>query len=235
MPERDPNEGHRKRLREHFLKSGASGFSDHELLELLLTFAIPRRDVKPIAKDLMAKCGDLAGVLGAPLDIVRQVSGIGDAACVLVRLAAAILPESQRPERRQKRRSAQTVEDAVESVRSLLHGSREEQLHILLLDAQNRVMATEVVASGTADRFTVYPRQILEVALVHRAAAFILAHNHPSGEAAPSEADRELTKRIAAAAESVGVRLVDHLVLGQHSMYSFREREQELWRAEGRQ
>jgi len=156
------------------------------------------------------------------------VAGVGDAACVLIRLAAALLPESQRPERRPKRRSAQTVEEAVQSVRDLVHGRREEQLHVLLLDAQNRVMATEVVAQGTADQFTVYPRQILEVVLSHRAAGFILAHNHPSGAARPSEADRELTRRVLSAAVSLGVRFVDHLVLGRTSQYSFGQSEPAL-------
>ncbi|MEW6364078.1 MAG: UPF0758 domain-containing protein [Acidobacteriota bacterium] len=140
--------GHRKRLRARFLSSGASAFSDHELIELLLTYAIPRRDVKPIAKQLLAECGSVAGVLAAPDEVLLRVPGVGPAALVLIRLAAALRFEAARPERLSRRKRITSPAEAASYLGESFLGAREEEVRILHLDPKNGVLGHEVIARG---------------------------------------------------------------------------------------
>lgn len=223
--------GHRDRLRRRFLSSGAGAFADHELVELLLTYAIPRRDVKPLAKRLIRECGSVAGVLGAPDDLLLGIPGLGQSGLVLIRLASALRSEASRPERRAARQRIASAEDAAKYLGQFLVEEREEQVHLLLLDAKNGVLAHDVVARGTPDEATLYPRKILERALTARASAVLIAHNHPSGDPVPSGADEALTAAIARSLAAAGLRFLDHIVLGHGSHFSFRSAKPELFTA----
>lgn len=216
-------EGHRERLRQRFLQAGAGAFADHELLELLLTYAVLRKDVKPVAKALLEECGDLAGVFGAPTDLLETIPGIGPTAVALIRLVAEIPAEMWKGERRRTRRKVSTLEDAIKAVRTLVGARREEEFYVILLDAKNQVLGQERLVQGTVDRVAVFPRKVLELALSRRAAAILIAHNHPSGDPLPSKQDRELTSAMKRAAKAVEIRFLDHLIMAGDKTYSFHQ------------
>lgn len=208
---------------------GSRAFADHELLELLLTYAIPRRDVKPIAKRLLAECGSIAGVLGAPDEVLLGIHGIGPSAIVLIRLASALRSEASRPERLSTRNRIGSPQEAALYLGESLLGGREEEVHLVLLDSKNGVLGHEIIARGTADEAQLYPRKILERALATRASGVLIAHNHPSGDPLPSDADSALTTVVARALAAAGLRFLDHLVLGGSRHYSFRSMRPDLF------
>ena len=214
--------GHRERLRERFRRAGAEGLHDYELLELLLTYAIPRKDVKPLAKELIKKFGGLSGVLDAKQEELEEVPGLGPRSATLIRLVkelhGAYLAEQM--EHRDLLSSPQTV---VDFARVKLAGLPHEALMVIYLNIKNEVIDHEVLHEGTVDRVVIYPRRIVEAALAHHAAGLILIHNHPSGHPEPSEEDRRLTQAVAAAARTVDIRLLDHIIVGRDGYYSFRE------------
>ncbi len=215
-------EGHRSRLRERFCRAGLTGFHDYEVLELLLSVAIPRRDVKPYAKALIARFGSLRAVFDAAPEDLQEVEGIGPSSAVLIRLLkeAASLYLEQRVQ-------AGTVLDSpkaiIEYCRHALQGRRNELFQAIFLSSGNEALAIETVSEGTVDWSAVYPRKILEGAIRHNAVGVIFVHNHPGGRAEASDGDRRLTEALAQAAEAIGVRVHDHLIIGQNDWVSFRE------------
>ncbi len=215
-------EGHRRRLRERFGKSGLAGFHDHEILELLLTYAIPRRDVKPIAKELLNKFGNsLAAVFDAPAEELLRVEGIGHHAAVLIGLMPRLF-DSYQSSRWIARETFCSTENAVSYLTALLGTQRTEIFCVLALDSQNRLLAVEQVQKGSVNRTSVFPRQVVEVSLKHRATAVILAHNHPGGGAVPSAADRQLTQRLKKILGDLDIVVHDHIIIaGQNQYYSF--------------
>ena len=221
--------GHRQRLRERFLRSGLEGFADYEVVELLLTLAIPRGDVKPAAKALIARFGDLRGILDTPVEELRSVRGIGAVAPVALRIvrAAATLYLRQESAGRDTLADPSRLE---EFWRMRLGGLRIEVFEVAYLDSAYRLLpdgrggreAVERLEEGTVDRAAVYPRRVVEAALRRGAAAIVLAHNHPNGDPAPSRHDKTLTRAIVLAAETVQVRVVDHLIVAAGQVFSFR-------------
>jgi len=215
--------GHRQRLRERFLKSGFDGFADHEVIELLLTLAIPRGDVKQPAKDLIASFGDLRGILDASIDELRGIYGIGEVAPVALQIikAAATLYLQQCSEGRDMLVDQARIETFW---RMRLGGVRNEVFQVAYLDSAYRLLrdGVETLEEGTIDRAAVYPRRIIESALKRGAAAVMLAHNHPNGFVSPSERDKTLTRAIVLAAETVQLRVLDHLIVSSESVFSFR-------------
>ena len=216
--------GHRKRLRERFLKGGLEGFAEHEVIELLLTLAVPRADVKQPAKALLERFGSLRGVLDAPPAELRSVAGVGEVAAVglrIVREAATLyLLESSE--------GAETLRDPERLAafwRMRIGSLRHEVFAVAYLDSAHRLLrnGVETLQEGTIDRAAVYPRRVVEAALRNEAAALVLAHNHPSGNVEPSEHDRVLTRAIVLAAETIGLRVVDHLIVSPDRTFSFRK------------
>ena len=216
--------GHRKRLRERFLGSGLGGFAEHEVIELLLTLAIPRSDVKQPAKALLKRFGSLRGVLDAPLSELQSVDGIGEAAAV----ALHVVRESAALYLRETSEGAEVLRDPGrlgDFWRMQIGALRHEVFAVAYLDSACRLLrnGVETLQEGTVDRAAVYPRSIVEAALKRQAAALVLAHNHPNGNVEPSEHDKVLTRAIVLAAETVSLRVVDHLVVSPEETFSFRK------------
>lgn len=223
LPKEKPHYlGHRERLRERFEKAGPEGFHDYELLELLLTYAIPRRDVKPMAKALLRRFQSLSGVLNASLSELRTVSGIGPVAAILIRLVKE-LSTVHLAERMEQKNALCSPQAVVDYARARLAGLSYEAFMVIYLNPKNEVVHYEVVHEGTVDRAFVYPRRIVEGALLHHASGLILVHNHPSGHPQPSEEDKGLTRMIVKATEGLDIRILDHLIVGQGGYCSFRE------------
>lgn len=216
-------QGHRSRLRERYLKSGFSGFAEHEVVELLLTLCIPRRDVKIQAKTLLKQFGSLRNILDAPVEKLQEVEGMGSVAPValhIIRDAATLYLQE----------SAQ-VEPVLNSTsrletfwRSRLGGLEHEVFEVAYLDKSYRLLpdGVERLQTGDVDRISVFPRQVLAAALKRGAVHIVLAHNHPGGQAHPSEADIQLTEALCAVAQPLDIKIVDHIIATASQCFSFR-------------
>lgn len=212
---------HRARLRQRFDEAGADALADYELLELLLFRTIPRKDTKPLAKALLNAFGDLGAVLGAPPQWIAGVDGAGAAVAQDLAIIQAILERAAKAPLRQ-RTVISSWSQLVNYCRlSMAHAPR-EQFRVLFLDVKNQLLADEILNEGTIDHAPVYPREIARRALELSAAAIILAHNHPSGDPKPSAADVAVTREVIAAANAVGVKVHDHLVIGRAGVESFK-------------
>lgn len=206
--------GHRERLRTRFREAGADALSDYELLELLLFRAMPRRDVKPLAKSLLAKFGSFAEVIAAPPARLAEVKGIGQAGITefkIVQAAASRLLRSA-VKKRPVLSSWSTVLDYCRTAQAF---ADREQFRVLFLDKRNALIADEVQQTGTVDHTPVYPREVVKRALELSATAIILVHNHPGGDPTPSHADIEMTKRIIEVARGLGIEVHDHIIVGK--------------------
>ena len=216
--------GHRQRLRERFLKSGLEGFADYEVVELLLTLAIPRSDVKRPAKALIERFGNLRGILDAPIEELSSVAGIGFVTPVALQIirAAATLYLRQTGEGRESLVDPARLADLW---RMRIGALQNEVFEVAYLDSGYRLLrdGVETLEEGTIDRAAVYPRRVVESALKRGAAALVLAHNHPNGNVAPSEHDKVLTRAIVLAAETVRLKIVDHLIVSADETFSFRK------------
>jgi len=212
--------GHRDRLRKRFRKAGGKGLHDYELLELLLTYALPRKDVKPLAKELIERFKSLAGVLDASYDELEGVPGVSPTTATLMPLVkevcAAYLAEGMR--HRDLLHSPQAV---VEFARLKLAGCPHEAFMVIYLNTKNQVIDYETIHEGTIDRAVIYPRRIVESALSHHAAGIVLVHNHPSGHVEPSQEDKSITGAILQAAGTVDIRVLDHIIVGKDGYLSF--------------
>ncbi len=212
---------HRKRLRERFLHGGSLAVPDYELLELILFRAIPRQDVKPLARVLLEQFGDFNRVIAAPLDQLCAVNGVGEAVALeikIVEAAAHRMAQSQVLERQ----VISSWDALIKYCHTVMAHRETEQFRILFLDTKNTLIADEEQAKGTIDHVPVYPREIVKRALELNAASILLVHNHPSGDPTPSQADITMTDQIAAAAGALGITVHDHLIIGKSREISFR-------------
>jgi DNA repair protein RadC len=214
--------GHRERLRERFQRNGVEGMHDYEVLELLLTFVIPRKDVKPYAKDLIKRFGSFSGVLDAGQKELEEVPKIGPLSATLIRVVkeACGVYLADKMKGKEVLSSPQAVLDFA---RVKLAGRPHEAFMAIFLDAKNRVMDFKVVQEGTVDRAAIYPRRIVEEALACHAAGIIFVHNHPSGDSQPSPEDKQLTRSLTEAARTIDLRVLDHIIVGKEGYCSFVE------------
>jgi DNA repair protein RadC len=213
--------GHRDRLRRRLLDKGAGSLADYELLEFLLFGARPRGDTKPLAKTLVARFGNLAGVLAASPQDLATVPGMGDASIAVLK----VVPEAALRLAREdlaERPIIGSWDNLVAYCRIAMGREKVEQFHLLFLDRKNRLIADEMHQRGTVDHTPVYPREVVKRALELGASALILVHNHPSGDATPSKADIEMTREIEDAAGKLGIALHDHIVIGRADQKSFK-------------
>ena len=213
--------GHRQRLRERLLGQGGDALADYEILEMLLFPAHRRSDTKPIAKALLRRFGSLPEVLTAPAERLREIDGVGDSAIASLKLVEAAARRLAH-DRVRTRSILGSYKDVVDYCRTTIGFSDREIFRVLFLDKRNGLIADEVQGEGTVDHTPVYPREVIRRALELGASAVILAHNHPSGDPAPSQADIKLTQQIASLAQSMGIAVHDHLIVGRNGHSSLK-------------
>jgi DNA repair protein RadC len=208
-------------LRARFLAAGADAMPDYEILELVLTTILPRRDVKPLAKALMAKFGGFADAIGAPIEQLIECDGIRHATAIQLKVieAAALRLSKTRLMHRPVLSSWNALLDYCAAA---MARSPQEEFRVLFLDRKNMLIADEVQSRGTVDHTPVYPREIVRRALELSASSMILVHNHPSGDPTPSRADIEMTREIMQAAKALRIAVHDHLVVGRGGTASFK-------------
>lgn len=211
--------GHRKRLKERLLRS-PDGLADYEILELLLGYAIPRRDTKPLAKELLQRFGSLRGLFKARDEDVMDTPGIGPGVIALFATWREFFSRVQEGAV-QDRQIFSHPSTVAEFAMSRLGHLRTEEFWVALVDNKNRLMHWQQVSRGTVDQTPVYPREILRLVLQHQASGMILVHNHPGGDPRPSVQDQELTRRLQRAAREMDVRVLDHIVVSDEDYYSF--------------
>lgn len=224
MVSRPHYHGHRERLRARFLRSGLAGFAEHEVIELLLTLAIPRSDVKMPAKALIERFGSFRGVLDAPSSELESVKGIGEVSAIALHIIRelATLYLQAASEGTEVLRETERLSDFW---RMRIGALKHEVFAVAYLDSGYRLLrnGVETLQEGTVDRAAVYPRRVVEAALRRQAAALVLAHNHPNGIVEPTEHDKVVTRAIVLAADTIGLRVVDHLIVSPGETFSFRK------------
>ena len=215
--------GHRARLRDRFLNGGGKSMADYELLELLLTYAIPRRDVKPIAKDIVRKFGSLAGAAKASVPQLVEVNGVKENTAVLLK----VIQEAAR--RFSWAELSATDAPVISNWDAMIDYCRTEMSHldieefrIIFLGVKFRVIGEEVMQRGTINQVAIHPREVVKMAMEKKASALILVHNHPSGDVKPSRADVEITKQIKQALEAINISLLDHIIISKYDYASLK-------------
>ncbi len=212
-------EGHRQRLRDRFLARGLDGFTDAEVLELLLTFGTPRTDCKEAARAALAECGSFAAVFEASIPALQKIQGIGPKNSFAIHFVQEVARRYLK-ERLQGKRYLHSSAEVRDYLLHSLRGLKKEVFTVIFLDSSHAIIDSEVVAEGTINVNTVYPRELISRALEHHAAALIIAHNHPSGSLDPSPQDRHLTRTLCLLCSLMQIQLLDHIIIGDGS-YSF--------------
>lgn len=220
MSDKPHYEGHRQRLRERLLDAGADSLQDYELLEMLLFAAIPRRDVKPLAKKLLQECKGLWGILNADVTRLRSFE-LNDNTIALLRTVGIAGLRAHKSEIIHKP-ILNSWQRVVDYCRAAMAHETKEQFRLLFLDRRNRLIAEEVQQRGTVDHTPVYPREIVRRALEVGAGALVLAHNHPSGDITPSRADIDMTRSIQEACRPLDIAIHDHIIIGLDDVASFK-------------
>ncbi|MGD2294382.1 MAG: DNA repair protein RadC [Candidatus Aminicenantes bacterium] len=212
--------GHRRRLREKFLRAGLEGFLDYEIVELLLTLGTPRRDCKQPAKEAVRKFGSLRGILAAPADELMEIKGIGPHNILCLKL----IQEVSRQFLKAKMMASTYCRSSREVFDFLYHSLRDcrtEKFKAIFLSAKNHILDEKTVFEGTVDSSAVYPREIIREALRCDASSLIFVHNHPSGDPSPSESDKEITKELVFAVSVMQIKVLDHIIIGNNCYFSF--------------
>lgn len=216
-------EGHRRRLREKFLRGGLNGFLDYEVVELLLSLGTPRKDCKQQARLALKKFKTLSGVLEAPETRLQEIKGIGPHNIFGLRLVQEVSRRYLR-EKMMKKPVCRSSREVFDYLYHALRDVKREKFKVMFLDAKNQIIEEKTVFEGTVDASAVYPREIIQEALNHDATSLIFVHNHPSGDPAPSESDREITKELVFAARIMQLRVLDHIIIGNNRYFSFADK-----------
>jgi DNA repair protein RadC len=213
--------GHRKRLKERFIKAGGDSLADYELLEMVLFLAKPRGDVRPLAKQLMNHYKNFADVIAADTNELTNFAGLGESSIVALKTVAESAIRLTR-ERIMDQPVLASWRLVLDYCRARLSHKKTEELRVLYLDRKNKLMTDELHQQGTVDHTQIYPREVIKRALDLHASSLILVHNHPSGDPAPSSADIAMTKELVTIAESMGLSIHDHLIIGKAGHTSFK-------------
>ncbi len=224
MPSSDALQGHRKRLREKFIKSGLAVFNDYEIIELLLSLGTPRKDCKQQAKEAIKRFKTLRGVLEAPPQELQQIDGIGAHSAFGIKLVQEVAREFLKEKIIDKPiyKSAQEIFDYLyHSMRDL----KEEVLKAIYLNSRNEIIDTADLFEGSLESIPIRPREIVEGAITHGAVAIIFVHNHPSGDPAPSKSDKQFTRDLAFVGQIIQIKVLDHIIIGGNSYFSFADEE----------
>ena len=228
MSEKD-NQGHRERIKEKFLKNGIDGFAEYEILELLLTYCIPRKDTKPIAKDLLNKFKTLDNVFKADFDKLSVIDGLGNNSIAFLKLIGDLPSIIYKDELKNKKLiDRETLKILNKDIllnylRNKIGYEEKEKFYVIYLSSSNEVIEFEENSVGTLDRSSVYPREIYKKIINLNAKSVILAHNHPSDNITPSKSDIELTNEIAKGLKNFGALLIEHIIITKNSYFSFLE------------
>ena len=214
--------GHRNRIKTRFLETGLRAFQDYEVLELMLTYSIKQKDVKPAAKKLLERFGSFQAVLEAPLRELIKTEGIGEHSAILIKFCRDC-SEFYLNKKIIGRDIISSPEDLYRYWRSSMAHLTREQFRLILLNAKNEVIHEAVLQEGTVDQAAVYPREVVKLALEENAVSIIFVHNHPSGTTTPSVQDRDLTRRLTEAAATIDVTVHDHIIIGREGFFSFRQ------------
>lgn len=217
------HKGHRERLRANYASQGGDALLDHQYLELLLTYAIPRRDTNEIAHALLDRFGTLENILRAEVAALMLVDGVGENTAVFLRMTGDL--ENRLALKRLSNEHGtvylKTPYSAAVYARTLLSREGYERVKIVFLDSRKKVLSNETLSLGTLTEAQVYPRMVAERALLKRAHSVMLLHNHPSGDPTPSQADKDTTVSVRTTLDSVAVKLIDHLIVGGFYVFSF--------------
>ena len=228
MSEKD-SQGHRERIKEKFLKNGIDGFAEYEILELLLTYCIPRKDTKPIAKELLNKFKSLDNVFKADFDKLSAIDGLGKNSIVFFKLIGDLPSIIYKDELKNKKLVNKEIlkisnkDILLNYLRNKIGYEEKEKFYVIYLSSSNEVIEFEENSVGTLDRSSVYPREIYKKVINLNAKSIILAHNHPSDNITPSKSDIELTNEIAKGLKNFGALLIEHIIITKNSYFSFLE------------
>ncbi len=219
-PSDDTHQGHRKRLREKFLKSGLAGFHDYEIVELLLSLGTPRKDCKLPAKEAIKRFKTLRGVLEAPTDELQQIEGIGTHSAFGIKLVQEVAREFLKAKILDKPfyKSSQEVFDYLYHS---MRGLKKEVFKVIYLNSQNQIIETIDLSEGTVNSSSVSAREVIEAAIKHNATSLIFVHNHPSGNPEPSPSDKDLTRELVYAGRIMRLKVLDHIIIGDNRYFSF--------------
>ena len=215
--------GHRKRLRERYVKNGYEALQDYEIIELLLTFVKQRVDTKPLAKQLIKKYGTIEEILKADIKDLKETEGIGDITAVFLNFIGDIAACSFKDKAEKQKISFKNKNQLISYLRNDIGFSKNEEFKVLFLNSVNEIIETEILFTGTIDKSAVYPRKILEKALYHNARSIVFVHNHPSGNVSPSQKDIELTEEMKKFFKIVDINVLDHIIITKNSHFSFLE------------
>ena len=215
--------GHRKRLRERYVKNGYEALQDYEIIELLLTFVKQRVDTKPLAKQLIKKYGIIEEILKADIKDLKEIEGVGDITAVFLNFVGDIAACSFKDKAEKEKISFRNKNQLISYLRNDIGFSKNEEFKVLFLNSVNEIIETEILFTGTIDKSAVYPRKILERALYHNARSIVFVHNHPSGNVSPSEKDIELTEEMKKFFKIVDINVLDHIIITKNSHFSFLE------------
>jgi len=212
--------GHRERLRAKFLKSGFSAFHDYEIVELLLTLGSVRRDCKDPAKEAIKKFKTLRGVLAAPPEELQKIKGIGPASAFPIKLIQEVSQEFLK-EKIPDKPFCKSSKEVFDYLKLSMRDLPRENFKVMFLNAQNQIVELESLFEGTLTASAIYPREIIKKAIEHNAAALIFAHNHPSGNPDPSDDDKQITRDLVFASNTMQIKVLDHIIIGDNSYFSF--------------
>lgn len=213
--------GHRERLRARFRDAGSDALADYELLELVLFRAVPQRDVKPLAKQLIEHFGSFAEAVAAPPARLKEIEGVGDSIVIELKIVEAAAQHLAKGKLK-KKKLLSSWSSVIEYCRASMAFADKEQFRILFLDKRNQLIADEVQQTGTVDHTPVYPREVVKRALELSATAIVLVHNHPSGDPTPSSADVQMTRQIIDVARPLGIEVHDHIIVGKEGHSSLK-------------
>lgn len=212
--------GHRRRLREKFLRGGLSGFLDYEIIELLLTLGTPRRDCKQQAREALKKFHSLRGTLEAPTDELQEIKGVGPHNVFGLKLVQEVSRYFLK-ERMMSKPYCHSSKEVFDYLFHTLRDLKREKFKVLFLDAKNQILMEKTIFEGTVDSSAIYPREIMKEALKCDASSLIFVHNHPSGDPEPSLSDKEITKELVFAASLMQLKVLDHIIIGNNRYFSF--------------
>lgn len=216
-------EGHRERLRKKYLQGGYFAFHEYEVLELLLTYVIPRKDTKPIAKDLIEKFGSLDGVVTADIEELCNISGIKENSAIFLKLLGDLSKNLYKGEIKKEGIQLKDKNSLIRYLRSEIGFSSREEFRVIFLNNYNMLVGSETLFIGTIDKSAVYPREIVEKVLYYKAKGIIFAHNHPSGNLRPSKQDIQITEHMQEVLDLIDVKLLEHIIITQDGYFSFLE------------